>query len=131
MIAQAPAQPPRAGAFCFVPGCEPTHLLRQEARWQSRRLPTCCVSSAGRKKRHSPSALLLEPRAFLANSSAPDSDFQDLLHRARHLVVFCKESAQLVATIDRDVARPALGGVEGDSADGGTLLGFRGTAVPR
>ena len=31
MIAQAPAQPPRAGAFRFVPGCEPTHLLSSVA----------------------------------------------------------------------------------------------------
>src|SRR5882757_9741693 len=72
-----------------------------------------------------------EPRAFLANSSAPDSDFQELLHRARHLVVFSKASAQLVGNIDRDVARPALGGVEGDNADGVTILVFHETAHQR
>jgi hypothetical protein len=28
MIAQAPAQPPRAGAFFFVPGCEPDTFVK-------------------------------------------------------------------------------------------------------
>src|SRR5207247_2088256 len=64
LIAQAPAQPRELGLFAWFQGCEPTHLLRQEARWQSRRLPTCCASSAGRRKRHSPSALPLSRGPF-------------------------------------------------------------------
>ena len=46
----------------------------------------------------------IESGLLQANSSVPDSGFQELLHRARHLIVFRKAPTQLVGNIDRDVA---------------------------
>src|SRR5207245_7240524 len=66
-----------------------------------------------------------------ASLGAPDSGFQELLHRGRHLIVFRKAPTQLIGNIDRDVARPALGGIEGNDPHRMAKLVFQETADQR
>jgi hypothetical protein len=53
----------------------------------------------------------------MAINSCVASGLQEVLHRGWHFVELRKASAQLVGDILGHVARPALGGVEGDDAN--------------
>ena len=59
------------------------------------------------------------------------SCLDERLHRPRHIAIFDQASAQLVGDVLGDVARPALGGVEGDDAQRIAILAIDQVADQR
>ena len=59
---------------------------------------------------------------FAYECSRSARSLHERLHRSRYVVVFHKAPSQIIGDVFGDMARPALGGVEGDDAYGIAIL---------
>src|SRR6266536_53228 len=85
--------------------------------------PTAADLGIPRKEIHE-ARIIRANGAVIANPVLAPASLHELLHRKWHLVVLGKAPSQLVGDIYRHVARPSLGGVEGDDARGMAILAF-------